>query len=182
MTIICIKDGIVAADGAGFSGDVITSFSKQKLIRSPDGAIGGAAGPTCDVLIFRRWFSQSTVEQRQAAGTVPLSDMESGLEMLWLEPGGEIWTAFYDGKPYPLEAKMAATGSLWQVAQGAMLAGATAEEAVLICIENGVSAAGQVCVERLMSADEPPAETAQTSQPLKPAMFSEEWRQNAGLA
>ena len=79
------------------------------------------------------------------------SDKESGLEALWVEPSGEIWTAFSDGKPYQIKAKFAAAGAPWEMALGAMMAGVNAEEAVRICINNHDSAAGEIQVERLAS-------------------------------
>ena len=42
MTIICIKDGVVAADSASFSGAVVVGLDERKVRRSMDGAVGAS--------------------------------------------------------------------------------------------------------------------------------------------
>lgn len=152
MTIICIKDGVVAADGSRWEGRVRVVDDKRKIARSVDGAIGGAAGYSGDTTIFRRWFAVSEFpEQRNhnpKNGPI-VFDKESGFSALWLERDGTVWAMAFDGKPYELGSGPQAVGAAWEMALGAMYAGASAEQAVRICVERHDCAGGEIFVERL---------------------------------
>ena len=54
MTIICVKDGVIAADGACWYGGVKAELSKLKIVRSHDGALGGSVGDASYTEFFRR--------------------------------------------------------------------------------------------------------------------------------
>lgn len=147
MTIICIKDNVVAADGSSWDGHIMVVGDRRKIIRSEDGAIGAACGTAGSTLVFRRYFQFSNADRRRAGGVLTF-DKESGFEAVWLEPDGQAWCVGFDGWPYAV-AQPAASGAAYELALGAMYAGASAEEAVRICIERHDGAGGEVFVERL---------------------------------
>ena len=197
MTIICVKDGVIAADGSSWQGGIVVQRDARKIVRSADGAIGGSAGNTSETTIFcRRFASTSSVEERSATLSKddPLVPTDkSGFAALWLEPTGEAWMMDYDGRPYPVSAEAQAIGGAWQLALGAMYAGASAEQAVRICIERSEYAAGEVFVARLTSVEAPPedidarpVETFGTDRVAEPVnerrAAMAEWKERAGLA
>lgn len=148
VTIICIKDGVVAADGSSWDGSVMVSMNKIKIVKSRDGAIGAACGVAGSTAAFRAWFeSGDALSRRYASGRMTF-DKESGFEAIWVEPTGEIWNMGFDGWPYAV-AQPAASGVASQLALGAMYAGASAEQAVHICVERHDGAGGEVFIERL---------------------------------
>jgi hypothetical protein len=183
LTIICIKDGVVAADGSSYQGNLIVDRNRKKIVRSKDGAVGAGAGVSGDTRRFREWFVNSSKEERLSTGPISAltTDKDSGFEAVWTELDGVIWNVHFDGKPHEFGSAIATCGSPWQLARGAMLAGASAEEAVRICIEHHDSASGEVQIERLADTKEL-EDPVDEDEPVQPAMFSEEWRQSVGLA
>lgn len=150
MTIICIKDGIVAADTGGFQGMVVTTLTTKKIVRASDGAIGGSCGESSATSAFRDWLGCSTRDMRkQTNPPYPLKfEEDSDFESVWLEPDGEIWRMDWAGRPWLYSIEFAALGAPYEMALGAMLAGASASTAVRICIQHHAYAAGEVVTAR----------------------------------
>lgn len=146
VTIICVKDDVMAADGSMFDGSVLVETSTMKIVRSADGAIGAACGVSGLARQFREFFTRSYFVKR--ADAWPSADKESGFEAVWIEPNGDVWRMGWDGRPHAAPA-ISAAGAAWELALGAMYAGASAEEAVRICIERHSHAAGEIQVVRL---------------------------------
>ena len=192
MTIICVKDGVVAADGSSWMADVLAQTDARKVVRSVDGALGGSAGNTSETAIFRRWFATtSSLDERSALRPKddPLVlDDKSGFAAIWLEPDGEVWQMDYDGRPYSIGREAQALGVAWRFALGAMCAGLSAEQAVRLCIERHGGVGGEVFVERLAPIEESAAGEAvawdQTERDARAAAqkANEEWRERMGLA
>ncbi len=156
MTIIAIRDNIIAADGAIFCSTLVDVTSVKKITRAADGALGACAGPTSVCQLFRNLFLNS-IEYQRAPGNVLVADLKSmlgdeGFQAIWLEPTGEIRRMRENGLVSDCGETMAAVGSSEEFAIGAMRAGASAEEAVRLCIEFTVYAAGEVQVEHLTPA------------------------------
>jgi hypothetical protein len=146
VTIICVKDGVMAADGSAFDGSVIVETSTAKIVRSADGAIGAACGVSGLARQFRDFFVTSNFDHRRAGWSS--ADKESGFEAVWIEPDGDVWRMGWDGRPHAAP-EISASGAPWELALGAMYAGASAEEAVRICIARHAHAAGEIQVVRL---------------------------------
>lgn len=173
MTIICIKDGVIATDTGAFCGCVLVETTAEKIVHAGDGAVGAATGDTGATHAFRSWFLNS-IGCRRMSGAYPLTfEKDSGFECVWLEPDGEIWRMDFSGRPFRVFADLAAIGAPYEMAFGAMFAGASAAEAVSICIERHAFAAGAVVTARC----EPPAE-ASVEEPLYPEAS---WREKLGL-
>jgi len=172
VTVICIKDGVVVADGSSWQGGFMTQRDAQKIVRSRDGAIGAACGCASDTAAFRAWFTEtSAADQRVPRSAGPLSklDEKSGFQALWLDPSGDAWMLDWNGDAYCVGREPQATGGSAMVALGAMYAGASAEEAVRICIERHDCAGGDVFVERLAPVE--PAESGEQ----QPVSETKEW-------
>jgi hypothetical protein len=148
MTIICVKDRIIAADTGGFQGSLLVEHNAMKIVRSGDDALGGACGESSATARFREWFSLSK-EYRRNPGAYPLTfEKDTAFDCLWLEPDGAIWRMDWAGRPWRVASDFAATGAPYEMALGAMLAGASAAAAVRICILNHAYAAGEVVTAR----------------------------------
>ena len=157
MTIITIKNSVIAADGAVFCQHMIDAVNVRKISRSSDGALGACAGPSGVCLYFRNLFLNS-IEHQRVPGNVFVADLKSvlgdeGFQAIWLEPTGEIRRMLGNGLVSGCGETMAAVGSSEEFAIGAMRAGASAEEAVRLCIEFTVYAAGEVQVEHLIPVE-----------------------------
>jgi hypothetical protein len=173
MTIICIKDGIIATDSAGFRGAYVVSLTTQKISRAYDGALGAACGDSNAAAKFRTWFAATSAVERQGPVPAFMFEKESDFECLWLELDGGVWYMDFAGRPYRMNEDFAAIGGASELAFGAMLAGASAEQAVRICIQRHAYAAGEVMTARR----EPPTETPD-EEPLYPEAG---WRDKLGL-
>ena len=88
MTIIAIKNSIIAADGAVFCQHVIDAVNVRKISRSSDGALGACAGPSGVCLYFRNLFLNSTAQHR-TLGNVFVADLKT------IKTG---WFHFAEGK------------------------------------------------------------------------------------
>jgi ATP-dependent protease HslVU (ClpYQ) peptidase subunit len=192
LTIICIKDGVVAADSATFSGSLLISQAAKKIVRSKDGAIGAMAGGSSYAMLFSEWFANSTKDDRlfrEVAGSaknrgLPIIEKDDTYYAIWLERDGSIWNLHSaDLIPYTSNEDIGAVGSqtVCAMALGAMRGGVSAEEAVAICIKHSADAGGVVNAACLSSVEEK-ENVDDDEPPVQPAMFSEEWRQSVGLA
>ena len=150
MTIIAVKNHIMAADSGTFSGSIVYRMADghPKIVRAPDGSLVGAAGTSYDTYLLREWAKNGL----NFADTPKISDeKDEPLAWLWLRPDGTLWrgnNAFNICPSQPIYS-IGYEGAC-QVAEGAMWAGATAPEAVQIAIDHCVYVAGPVQVERLV--------------------------------
>lgn len=143
MTAIAYRAGVLAADTAGFIGNMIVGFSR-KIARGPDGRVAGATGDA-------------------AIGDSFLDAVERGEEKEWQVPTGtkpedfaavvvmpdEVIYEVVDTGYHNIAAPFFAIGSAYEFLMGAMAAGASAEEAVRLAIKHTRAAGGEVHVERL---------------------------------
>lgn len=141
MTIICYRDGVMAADSASTS-DGIRVGSARKIVRMLNGGLAAGGGRNDNAALFRAW----------AAGprTEPLKLNEGEFAGLIVEPDGAVMDVFRDGSVVPYDAPFAVQGCAWQVAFGAMAAGACAVRAVEIAIQYSDGCYGPVQTECLV--------------------------------
>lgn len=138
MTIICYRDGVLAADTGVFDGDIYVGTT-EKIAIAPDGTIGGAAGPLGDIRRFLSWLESGRDGEAPSSG-----EMTS----VFITPQGLVSEDEGSGF-FHVEAPYFATGIAHTVALGAMAAGASAEEAVRICCQISVYAREPISVIRL---------------------------------
>jgi hypothetical protein len=144
MTIICYRDGIMAADSAAFSGSVRVSTS-VKIIRTRNGALFAAAGACSDTQAVGKWA------QNDFEGDPPaLTHSEDGdFAALYVKPSGDVLRLYTSLIPIPSYADFHAEGCCLEMATGAMGAGASAEEAVRVCLQYGQGVGTPIQVESL---------------------------------
>lgn len=149
MTIIAVKDGVMATDSHVFVDGRRSLAGYRKVARSVDGDLAAAAGDTTDCYAFTNWFGgrQLSPEPRYVV---------TGGEavcMLILRADGSLWRQHGNTDEFPVRGPYAMgepTAESFCIA--AMLAGLSAPEAVALTIKHCVFAGGDVQVERLAIA------------------------------
>ena len=145
MTVLACKDGVIAADSGNWAGDGILIGRTNKLLRLEcgefKGSVVGLAGwrPAIDRALA--WLRHGGDRPRQ-------SEEVHDLDLLILKPDGEVWTFCRHFELYQCTGAAFAAGSHHTFLLGAMLAGASAEEAVALAVEHCAHAAGPVCSMR----------------------------------
>lgn len=142
MTIVAYKDGVMAADTAFWCGPVIEGHA-TKIRRLKNGALVGCSG---DGTIYQWFFDW--IENHGAKSDREKPDA-GGFGALVVTPDGEVIRYGENCLPITLTGPFFAMGAGATFAMGAMAAGASAEEAVRLTIENTDTAAGNIQVERL---------------------------------
>lgn len=127
----------MAGDGLTVSGSIIFGRNAQKVHQLPDGRIVGIAGCANYVEPFLEWLSGN--------GDPP--DIGDDFEALVLNTDGTVIS--FDHKCRPLiEELPTASGSGREIALGAMVFGASPEEAVKVACERDTNTGGRITVLR----------------------------------
>lgn len=147
MTVICFKDGVMAADKQSTYDSL--AHTTTKIRRFGDGSIGGCAGATTICRALLEWYSNG-------ADPKEYPDKESECYMLVVKPGGEI--LFYDKSSVPavFEDEFIAIGSGRDFAVAAMDMGGSAEDGVRMAIKWSTSCGRGIDVLRLDGIDAAP--------------------------
>lgn len=139
MTVIAIKNGVIAADTGLWLGNICVEHCK-KIRRLSDGRLFAISGHRAIGEACYAWLQDESLRPE------PGSD-DSDFGGLLLTKDG-AFRVDYKFRIYPTGIP-AAAGSHTEFLMGAMYAGASAEEAVRLAIKHGDSAAGEVQVEYL---------------------------------
>lgn len=128
MTIICVRDGIMAVDSLVVLGGLSVGQSK-KWVLIPQKHGGGVAA-----------FSGDTDACALACDLLPKKGLKMSLGdkevwVVWLKQDGQIVLIDKGGPWHTIKAPFFAQGGPLEFAYGAMAAGASAEEAALLCRE-----------------------------------------------
>ena len=134
MTICVVKDGVMACDTIVQS-DATNCGTTRKWTSIPESAGGGFASAAGSFGAAQNALS------KMAAGE--MSDWKCGCA-LWLKSDGTVWERFGDDEWSTYDADFYTIGGGEYVAQGALAAGASAAEAVQICIDLHFGCGGKV--------------------------------------
>lgn len=138
MTTIATDGKSMAGDGLCTGNGMIHSMSTRKVHWTEDGCIVGISGSSYAVETFLAWNPKEDV----------LCDVPEDFEALVLHPDGTCRS--YNNKGMGMDQELpAVSGSGGAIALGAMLAGATPEEAVRIACQRDICTGGIVTVEHL---------------------------------
>lgn len=132
MTTICYRDGVLAADSRAYSGDKMPIGIKKKLHRLSNGALLASSSRVVgNTDAFAAWCQAAIDEKRCLPDVAAPEDYDIQGLLIWTDGKIYYWN---DSRSWagPLEAEFFAIGSGEQFAYGAMMAGASAEEAVRI--------------------------------------------------
>lgn len=142
MTIIAVKNGIMASDSK-CTDDYFGFLTKcQKIYRLDNGALLGTAGDgDCRSLIALLSRSRCTMRTVSLPTKEQLAETKTGFHGILAFPNGRTFMVYldlreagdsaeWDGQIVEMEEGVCAVGSGYQYALGAMRAGATAAQAV----------------------------------------------------
>lgn len=147
MTTICFKNGILAADTMVSDNRGRRLGYRDKIARSPDGALSGLVGAADHIMLWNAWVSS---DRRSPPPDLLDDDNKASIGILIL-PDGEIVEKEGAGgflTYAPLQG-CAAWGSGAEIAIGAMLGGSSAKEAVVIAAVADLFTDGEITVLRL---------------------------------
>ena len=135
MTTIATDGNTMAADGLTTSGGTIFGYNATKIHKLKDGRLVGIAGRATYAMPFVAWLNDG--------GDVP--EMDKDFEALVLYPNGSCKS--FDHKGRELDEELpTASGSGREIALGAMVVGATPEEAVKAACERDTNTGGKITV------------------------------------
>lgn len=123
MTTICFKDGVLASDSALYDNGLIIGYV-EKAWKLPDGTVIAGAGRAQDTAAFRRWVENGRPEAARPA-------LDDSFEGVLISAAGRLtcYESSLVGYPWrPVEGCFA-LGSGRRIALGAMLAGASPQDA-----------------------------------------------------
>lgn len=140
MTIIAIRNGIIASDSRMTYGNAVLSDNTRKIVKAPDGTLAGASGSAIFCTRFLNWVESGLDEKTMPKPRVMNGGVDTGLLYM---PGGTIRmiepSGFYD-----VESEYMAIGSGSDFAMGAMACGANAIEAVAAAIKHEINCGGGI--------------------------------------
>jgi hypothetical protein len=139
MTVIAVRDGIMAADTAVWCGDVLAGHSR-KIVRLADGRLFAAAGDRPQIQKCVYWLNGEA--ERPAA----VDECEFGALILAVDG---IWRIDYRFDIYGSVGDFAVEGAHDEFLMGTMAAGASAKEAVQLAIKYARRAGDDVQAESL---------------------------------
>lgn len=125
MTTIAWDGKTLAADRRTSSDRILVGVKTKIAKRKKDGALVAAAGPSSVARAFLEWF------QKGEKGPSPLLGKTEPSQAVIIRPNGDVESHDNEGW-YPTGVQYYTNGSGWEIALGAMHAGATAKEAVEI--------------------------------------------------
>jgi ATP-dependent HslUV protease subunit HslV len=140
MTVIALRDGVMASDSLCTRGDHRLA-QVTKIAKGADGSLLGVSGDALRCAEFLRWFATGCIGE-------PEGD-EWEIYAIVARPDGSVGIIEDCCSPFPVEGPFFAAGSGADYAIGAMAAGASAEEAVRIAISHCITCGGPVVSKTL---------------------------------
>ena len=137
MSIVVVKNDVMAADTSSWSGSLRDISPVPKIVRAPSGTLYGAAGRMRDLYQLRLWVLAGEPADDLPAFEPSGGPDESPVSILRLDQDGSVWFALGSARFCP-EVPMTAIGygNAAMFAMGAMAAGASAAHAVALTIRN----------------------------------------------
>ncbi len=129
------RDGVMCSDSQVQTGTLRTGTMK-KVLKTKDGWLVGAAGDCNEIQRFFKWMEGD----RNPDEALKFENM-SGIVV---SPKGEVFWADSNLDLYSTDVEFAAVGSGEKLAIGAMAMGASAEEAVRVCIKYDTGCGGKI--------------------------------------
>lgn len=140
MTTIATDGKSMAGDGQREVRGTISTRNAEKVRRLSDGSVIGTAGDSACGCALIEWL--------EGGGDAPKLEPESGFNALQLTSDGKVFIYDKHCMPMPVEPPMA-IGSGMDLAIGAMLAGKSAEDAVMIAVRRDPGTGGKITVLHL---------------------------------
>lgn len=145
MTIICYRDGVMAADTASVSNG-LRMATVRKITRCDNGGLFAGAGTSVDCRLVSEWVRAGFLPEHKPDLT-RTDDGDFG--GIYVAPDGVVYRLQVNLIPIESPAEFHADGYNLEFATGAMAAGASAERAVELTIQYGQNVGGPIQVEHL---------------------------------
>lgn len=145
MTAIAYKDGVLAADSVAWIAESRVKIPCRPKIRSlRDGRLFAAAGENGEIDAVFEWLDGRADKPALTPGET--------MHCILVRPDGSYETCWESLRFRRCQSPVYALGIASQFLMGALLAGASPEEAVRLAIEHTDGAGGDVQVMRLQDA------------------------------
>lgn len=143
MTIIAYRDGILASDTGAWTGITLCG-NVQKTTRTKTGGLVAASGDTglCMWLL-------NLMHEGLPLTDPPRMEPDEQFNGLFIKSDGLVWRCNANLAWFRIDAPFHSLGRSHPFCDGAMAAGATAEEAVRLALKHTDGGGGDVQVERL---------------------------------
>ena len=161
MTTVVYRDGILAADGLVVGDNVIKTLNDRKIFDLFCGkSIAGFCGTSCCVAKFVDWSNETDFNFDLRRKSKKSFEVEEGF--FAIEIMRDLDVALWDCGLHPVSQPQDfyAIGIGYQLAWGAMKAGASAEQAVRIAAESDIYTGGEIMVVDVREHFEKQAKTA----------------------
>ncbi len=142
MTTIATDGKSMAGDGLVTCGNLVCGWNLQKVYRLKDGRLVGICGSGYDFGVFLKWMEDG--------GKAP--KLSEHFEALVLSPDGSCATFNEDCRTFPEELP-SACGSGKQIAIGAMDAGLSPEESVMLACARNTDSGGVILTLELAATE-----------------------------
>lgn len=163
--MLCVKGRTMAVDTSAWMGEVMVSDNEVKMWRTRHGIVGIVGKMGCDKRI---------IEALEEADSLPSEvDMPAQTSVVVLAEDGAIYEYEDEGARCVVSGGIFAAGTGTALAYGAMYSGATAEQAVALCIERCPYVGGTVVSMTL----DPEVEADEQAT----VEYAEVWRAKRGL-
>lgn len=146
MTIIVYRDGIMAADSQITGGGTVYGH-KRKIFRTKDGCLGAAAGHVGACYLFKTWADGDDRDYLRLSEFV--SEEPNQFGAILVKPTGFVMNFDAKGRRVDVDSPWSVHGCAEEMAIGALAMGATAAEAVEICMKYDTGCGGDLQVESL---------------------------------
>lgn len=139
MTVVVYRDGVMAADTAGWCGSVMTAEDQIKVRRSGDVLIG-CSGLCPQIELFHEWFSLgANVNSKPFC-----NDEEGSFGALVVLADASLWRYDYQLRRYPAGGSWGVEGAHEEFCYALLIAGKSAVEVVGLAIKYCAWAGGRV--------------------------------------
>lgn len=151
MTIWVYRNGVLASDSAIFADTIVVGTIRK--ITKEAGWLAAGAGNARDMALFLDTF-EANIEEAEEEFAISSDAKLENLAGIIVSPKGEVYHIDSGGYPYQCDAEFHAGGIGEPMAMGALAMGATAEEAVQVCIDYSAYCDGAIQVVKLDSVKE----------------------------
>lgn len=155
MTIIAVKNGIMAADSLCLRSHTRIPMTEgdKKIVRAPDGSLVGSCGSAVDCYALNQWAIAGMDFKAPPRFSYAAPDHEDAVDWMWLKTDGSVWRgdACLNLHPVPSSSSLGAYPA-WAFADSAMYLGLSAEAAVRHAMRYCERIGGEVQVERVSGA------------------------------
>jgi hypothetical protein len=172
VTLIVLRDGVMAADTGVWGTDYVMAYETlEKIKRLPNGSLIGGSGDVALIQAYIDWATNDFPPDAKPEAGEKDDDFGAILAMAT----GEVFLIDYKFRRERVDAPFVVQGSHGEFAYACLLAGCSAAETVALAIKHTSHTAGRVVTHRLAQEEEaeppePTVEDVMDELPIDPAV------------